>query len=150
MKFIPIVLSVAALASLYWTTNRFHLLEIISYFMVSVVLHQQIFVIFAFNLNLIRVSGIQYQSLFLITSCLTIWLLSSYFTATRTLFQKGLYTIGWVLLVVGLEFCFHFMGVLVLLHWKIIYSFLVCFFVLSGSLCFALWFRKLLQNQVLR
>ena len=147
------VLSALALGSLYFTHKNFHRLELLTYFMVVVIMIQQVFLILTLNLDMIKPSReipvvwFHNINLLLFIPSLTLWLLYSYFSPAITLFVKALLTGGWFLCMYGIELLFHFAGMYTFIRWNIGYSFIEWLIVLGGSNGFALWFRKLLRKQ---
>lgn len=149
---IMIILSAVGLFSLYFTQSIFHTIEIISYFMIIVVMIQQVFLISTLNLGMIQISETisgfwtQNVNLLILIPCITIWLFCSFFSKSFSILKKIWLTAVWLFCMFGIEVLCHRLGLITFIRWNIGYSFIEWLIVLGGSLCFALLFRKLLRK----
>lgn len=148
-----IVLSAFGLSSLFFTRNIFHAMEIISYYMIIVVMIQQVFLISTLNLGMIKISGTipgywaQNLNLPVIIPSITVWLFYSYFSPASSPLLKLLLTGAWFLCISGIEALCHRLGLITLIRWNIGYSFIAWLIVLAVSDCFALWYRNSLRKR---
>lgn len=131
----------------------FGLIEIISYFMMIVILIQQVFLIVTLNLEMIRISDkipvLWFRNINLLTliPCITLWLLYSYFSPAVPFFLKITFSGVWLLSMFGIEALFNRFGFITFLRWNIGYSFVEWLIVIAGAFCFAMWYRNLIGKR---
>jgi hypothetical protein len=150
---VMMIISAAVLSTLRMLRNIFRPLELMVYGMVIIVAIEQIhsavidnFKLIEYSRNLAALSFYKMNQLIVIP-ILTLWLLYSFFSPRIHFLLKAIFVGLWLLGLSGAYQLFHYLGIFKLNGLHMGYSAIIWLTVLAESVCFVLWFRRLLRRR---
>lgn len=81
--------------------------------------------------------------------CLTVWLVYVFFSKVLHPIHKGMMTLCWFTVLIGIQYVNRALGYVHFLNWNVVASFIQWFILLILILSFAICFRKLLKKEAL-
>lgn len=150
---IMIMLNQLMLASLWFTRQKLHVLEICAYWMFTCIIIQQIFTIITLNLRSIVISEGEGVFWFLIMNRLLIYpslvILLYHFSKNKKLVHKVILIIIWIFPLASIQSFSNKFGLITFSKWNFIYSLAEWLLVILLSFSFFVWFRYLLKKEEL-
>jgi hypothetical protein len=148
-----IIINTAMLLSVWLTRHKFHILEILAYWMFICTVIQQVFTMLTINLHFIGITqgvGIFWfliMNRLILFPLLIIWLF--YFFKDISLVHKTVLTGIWVIALSCIQFLSKKFCLITFSKWNFVYSLAEWLIVILISFGFLLWFRFLLKKEEL-
>jgi hypothetical protein len=148
---IMIILNQLMFASIWYTRQKMHVLEICANWMFICIIIQQIFTILTINLRYIVITEGVGVFWFLIMNRLIIypslifWLF--YLSKNKNLLYKVILTVIWLFPLASIQSLSNKFGLITFSNWNFICSLAEWLLVITLSFCFLEWFRYLLKKE---
>lgn len=131
--------------------KNLHILEILVYWMVSTYIYQNLSALCYMNFKTFIIPDqliIEFTHVLnrIVLFPLIMVTFLNYFLCLNTFYSKLLSVIGYLIILTGVEWMSHFLGVLIHVHWKIWWSFAFWLLALLILIGFMKFFRKVLYE----